>query len=113
MVSQTHEPSDALPSDLFGCDSSAACSNLVPPANRRGAGSVVNYVLFNQATTPAANLLIFLPRTFGKPPGPTALLHAAADAGYRVISLDYNDEPAVNVYCPLTVSSPPHLTAVT
>jgi hypothetical protein len=60
----------------------------------------VHYVLFNQATPPTANLLVFLPGTFGKPPGPTAFLHAAADAGYRVISLDYNDEPAVNVYCP-------------
>jgi hypothetical protein len=27
-------------------------------------------------------------------------LHAAADAGYRVISLDYNDEPSVAVFCP-------------
>jgi hypothetical protein len=60
----------------------------------------VHYVLFNQATPPTANLLVFLPGTSGKPPGPTAFLHAAADAGYRVISLDYNDEPAVNVYCP-------------
>ena len=42
-------------------------------------------------------LLVFLPGTFGKPPGPTAFLHAAADAGYRVISLDYNDEPAWGV----------------
>jgi acetyl esterase/lipase len=60
----------------------------------------VNYVLFNQPTPSTANLLVFLPGTFGRPPGPTAFLHAAADAGYRVISLDYNDEPAVNVYCP-------------
>jgi Cysteine rich repeat len=60
----------------------------------------LHYVLFNQTILPTANLLVFLPGTFGKPPGPTAFLHAAADAGYRVISLDYNDEPAVNVYCP-------------
>jgi hypothetical protein len=60
----------------------------------------VNYVLFNQITPSTANLLVFLPGTFGTPPGPIAFLHAAADAGYRVISLDYNDEPAVNVYCP-------------
>jgi len=60
----------------------------------------VDYVLFNQATPSTANLLVFLPGTFGKPPGPTAFLHAAADAGYRVISLDYNDEPAVAVFCP-------------
>jgi hypothetical protein len=60
----------------------------------------VNYVLVNEATPVTANLLVFLTGTFGKPPGPTAFLHAAADAGDRVISLDYNDEPAVNVYCP-------------
>jgi len=60
----------------------------------------LHYVLFNQTTPPTANLLVFLPGTFGRPPGPTAFLHAAADSGYRVISLDYNDEPAVNVYCP-------------
>jgi hypothetical protein len=65
----------------------------------------VNYVLFNQTTPSTANLLIFLTGTFGKPPGPTAFLHAAADAGYRVISLDYNDEPAVNAYCPLKPSA--------
>ena len=59
----------------------------------------VNYVLFNQATASTANLLVFLPGTGGKPPGPRGFLRAAADAGYRVISLDYNDEPAVNVYC--------------
>jgi hypothetical protein len=60
----------------------------------------VDYVLFNQTTGPGANLLVFLPGTGGQPPGPIAFLHAAADAGYRVISLDYNDEPAVAVYCP-------------
>jgi dienelactone hydrolase len=60
----------------------------------------VHYVLFNQSTPPSATLLVFLPGTFGKPPGPRAFLHAAADAGYRVISLDYNDEPAVNSFCP-------------
>jgi len=60
----------------------------------------VNYVLFNPITPSSANLLVFLPGTSGIPPGPIAFLHAAADAGYRVISLDYNDEPAVNVYCP-------------
>lgn len=59
-----------------------------------------HYVLFNADTGPNANLLVFLPGTHGTPPGPVRFLKAAADAGYRVISLDYNDEPAVNVYCP-------------
>jgi hypothetical protein len=60
----------------------------------------VHYVLLNADTPSTANLLVFLTGTSGKPPGPTRFLHQAADAGYRVISLDYNDEPAVNVYCP-------------
>jgi len=60
----------------------------------------VDYVLFNENTAVGANLLVFLPGTGGRPPGPIAFLHAAADAGYRVISLDYNDEPSVAVYCP-------------
>jgi hypothetical protein len=59
-----------------------------------------NYILFNANTGSDANLLVFLPGTNGKPPGPVRFLRAAADAGYRVISLAYNDTPAVNVYCP-------------
>jgi predicted esterase len=59
-----------------------------------------HYVLFNTDARPDAQLLIFLPGTGGEPPGPLALLRAAADAGYRVISLAYNDVPAVAVYCP-------------
>lgn len=59
-----------------------------------------HFVLFNANSGPDANLLVFLPGTGGKPPGPLPFLKAAADAGYRVISLAYNDEPAVNVYCP-------------
>jgi hypothetical protein len=64
----------------------------------------LHYVLFNENTEPGANLFVFLTGTGGRPPGPFPFLHAAADAGYRVISLDYNDEPAVAVYCP---SKPP------
>jgi len=60
----------------------------------------LHYVLSNQTTPSTANLLVFPPGTFGKPPGPRTFLQAAADAGYRVISLDYNDEPAVNAFCP-------------
>ncbi|HEY6257610.1 MAG TPA: cysteine rich repeat-containing protein [Xanthobacteraceae bacterium] len=60
----------------------------------------LHYVLFGPTVKPSANLLLFLIGTGGVPPGPIPFLHAAADAGYRVISLDYNDEPAVAVYCP-------------
>lgn len=45
-------------------------------------------------------LLVFLPGTGGTPPGPNRFLRTAAEMGYRVISLAYNDEPAIAVYCP-------------
>ena len=60
----------------------------------------LNFVIANASTGPDANLLVFLPGTGGTPPGPLGFLKQAADAGYRVISLDYNDEPSVAVYCP-------------
>jgi hypothetical protein len=59
-----------------------------------------NYVLSSARTEPTSDLFVFLTGTSGVPPGPIQFLHAAADAGYRVISLDYNDEPAVAVFCP-------------
>jgi hypothetical protein len=59
-----------------------------------------NYVLVSEHLTPSADLLVFLTGTSGVPPGPIGFLRAAVDAGYRVISLDYNDEPAVAVFCP-------------
>jgi tetratricopeptide (TPR) repeat protein len=59
-----------------------------------------NYVLFNDNSGPDANLLVFLTGTNGRPPGPVRFLKAAADAGYRVISLAVNDVPAVASYCP-------------
>ena len=57
-------------------------------------------VLFDAKTRPDADLLVFLPGTGGAPPGPLPFLKQAADAGYRVISLAYNDTPSVAVYCP-------------
>jgi hypothetical protein len=59
-----------------------------------------HYVLFNADASPQADLLVFLPGTGAEPPGPMPFLKMAADAGYRVISLAYNDVPAVAVYCP-------------
>jgi hypothetical protein len=59
-----------------------------------------DYILFNANSGPDAYLLVFLPGTHGKPPGPVRFLREAANAGYRVISLAYNDAPAINVYCP-------------
>jgi predicted esterase len=68
------------------------------PAIRRF--DTAHYIVFNRHTGPQANLLVFLPGTGGEPPGPVPFLKMAADAGYRVISLAYNDVPAVAVYCP-------------
>jgi predicted esterase len=59
-----------------------------------------SYALFNTRTKPNGQLLLFMPGTGGEPPGPKAFLGAAADAGYRVISLAYNDDIAVAVFCP-------------
>ncbi len=60
----------------------------------------VHFVLFDARTPIDAELLVFLPGTNGVPPGPLPFLKEAADAGYRVISLAYNDEPSIAVYCP-------------
>jgi len=62
--------------------------------------NAMHYILFNMNPAPEADLLVFLTGTGGAPPGPMRFLKAAADAGYRVISLAYNDTPAINVYCP-------------
>jgi hypothetical protein len=59
-----------------------------------------HYILFDANTGPDANLLVFLTGTGGQPPGPVGFLNAAVDAGYRVISLAYNNTPAINNYCP-------------
>jgi hypothetical protein len=59
-----------------------------------------HFVLLDAGTRPDADLLVFLPGTGGVPPGPLPFLKQAADAGYRVVSLAYNDTPSVAVYCP-------------
>lgn len=59
-----------------------------------------SYALFNSNAKPNGQLLLFMPGTGAEPPGPKAFLAAGADAGYRVISLEYNDDISVAVYCP-------------
>ena len=56
-------------------------------------------VFFDAKTRPDADLLVFLPGTNGVP-YPLPFLKQAADAGYRVVSLAYNDTPSAAVYCP-------------
>ncbi len=45
-------------------------------------------------------LVVFLTGTSGKPVYSVNFLQFIAGLGYRVIGLEYNDEPAVNQICP-------------
>jgi len=59
-----------------------------------------HWITFDYSVTvPHPPLLVFMPGTGGTPPGPKMYLEAAAKLGYRVISLAYNDDPAVVAYC--------------
>jgi hypothetical protein len=59
-----------------------------------------NYVVFDEQTAPESQLVVFLPGTDGKPSNSAHLLRLVAARGYRVIGLEYNDEPAVVQVCP-------------
>ena len=59
-------------------------------------GSVV---IFDRAAGTSPPLLLFLPGTGGNPAAPRSFLNLAADRGYRVISLAYNNEPAAMQAC--------------
>ncbi len=56
-------------------------------------------VVFDRAVSTQAPLLVFLPGTTGDPARVQLFLGKAADAGYRVISLSYDNEPAVMQAC--------------
>jgi hypothetical protein len=64
-----------------------------------------NWVIFNPPARPAADLFLFLrgsaPTEEGgqSAPGALTFLSAAANAGYRVIALSYDDHPAVLQVC--------------
>jgi hypothetical protein len=58
-----------------------------------------HYVVYSSVAKPSANLLVYLPGTGGAPPGPVRFLNEAVGAGYRVISLAYNDTPTVVELC--------------
>jgi predicted esterase len=59
-----------------------------------------HYIVFERSTTSAAPLLLFMPGTGGKPVRASDFADAAAHQGYRVIGLEYMDEPAVAQICP-------------
>ncbi|MDB4913373.1 MAG: hypothetical protein JWM95_1017 [Gemmatimonadetes bacterium] len=59
-----------------------------------------HYIVFEKATSSAAPLLVFMPGTGGKPERTSDFSDVAAHQGYRVIGLEYVDEPAVAQVCP-------------
>jgi dienelactone hydrolase len=59
-----------------------------------------HYVVFERQVKPSAPLLVFMPGTGGRPERSTDFANAAAHQGYRVIGLEYVDEPAVAQICP-------------
>src|SRR5690242_18063153 len=59
-----------------------------------------HYVVFDRDAPASANLLVFMSGTGGQPAGMSDFLQVAAGQGYRVVSLAYNDEPAVVGVCP-------------
>ncbi len=60
----------------------------------------VNYVVSARGAKADAPLLVFLPGTGGRPINTTAFENLAAHQGYRVVGLEYDDEPAVQQICP-------------
>ena len=57
-------------------------------------------VVFDRSAAPDAPLLVFLPGTGGRPDNTSDFAAVAARQGYRVIGLEYVDEPAVQQVCP-------------
>ncbi len=59
-----------------------------------------HYIVFERGTTSKAPLLVFMPGTGGQPARASDFADVAAHQGYRVIGLEYMDEPAVQQICP-------------
>jgi len=59
-----------------------------------------NVVLSPKGATAQTPLVIFLPGSYGRPQNALDLLRTVEDQGYRVIGLEYDDEPAVMQVCP-------------
>jgi pimeloyl-ACP methyl ester carboxylesterase len=58
-----------------------------------------HYVVFERGVPASADLLVFMSGSGGRPEGTSDFLHVAAGQGYRVVSLAYNDLPAVVAIC--------------
>ena len=59
-----------------------------------------HYVVIDPGAAPSADLLLFMPGSGGNPANVSDFLNVAAVQGYRVVSLSYNDLPAVVALCP-------------
>jgi hypothetical protein len=59
-----------------------------------------NVIVTDEEMPADSPLVVFMPGTDGKPRGAMRLLRVVAAQGYRVIGLEYNDEPAVVQVCP-------------
>jgi dienelactone hydrolase len=57
-------------------------------------------IVFDEETPADSPLVVFMPGTGGKPSNVVHMLRVVAAQGYRVIGLEYNDEPAVVQVCP-------------
>jgi len=64
-----------------------------------------NYIVFDEQSAPESQLVVFMPGTDGKPTNAALLLRQVASQGYRVIGLEYNDDPAVVQVCPQSLLS--------
>lgn len=58
-----------------------------------------HYVVFERGSPASADLLVFMSGSGGHPEGASDFLRVAAGQGYRVVSLAYNDVPAVVAIC--------------
>jgi hypothetical protein len=58
-----------------------------------------SYVLLNQDQDPSTALVVFMPGTGGDPKNTLPMLRIVAGLGYRVVDLEYNNEPSVALQC--------------
>jgi len=64
-----------------------------------------NVVVFDESAPAESPLVVFMPGTGGKPSHTIHMLRVVAAQGYRVIGLEYDDEPAVIQVCPRSPDS--------
>ena len=84
------EPDDRVSYEIKPSEADASITRFDDP----------NLVLFNADAGEGAQLVVFMPGTNGTPRNTRLLLSVVANQGYRVIGLEYNDEPAVVQVCP-------------